>query len=352
MSIIETTIRSITGPDAKSAAETQKLLDAKTKPRGSLGRLEEIATRVAAIRGAPPLAPLAKAIVVMAGDHGVTEEGVSAYPSEVTRQMVLNFARGGAAINVLARHVEAKLVVVDVGIKGENERVPGVLARRVAAGTRNFTREPAMTRNQAVAAIECGIGIATDLAHEGVGLLGIGEMGIGNTTPASALVAAFTGRPVEAITGRGTGVDSATFERKLGVIRRGLALHAAAATDDIDRLARLGGLEIAGLAGVALGGAAARVPVVLDGFIASTAALVAARLAPAAASCFIASHRSVEPGHLAVLDELGLQPVLDLGMRLGEGTGAALAMGIIDAGLAILCEMASFAEAGVTDAGA
>jgi nicotinate-nucleotide--dimethylbenzimidazole phosphoribosyltransferase len=293
-----------------------------------------------------------KAIVVMAADHGVTDEGVSAYPREVTRQMVLNFVRGGAAINVLARHVGARLVVVDMGVAGDLEPADGLLLRRIAPGTRNMAREPAMSRAQAITALETGITIAHDLADTGVTLLGIGEMGIGNSTAASALTAVLTGTPVATATGRGTGVADEVWRHKVAVIERAIAHNAADPSDALDVLAKLGGFEIAGLAGVVLGAAARRVPVVVDGLIAAAAALVAARLAPAAASFLLASHRSVEPGHAPLLAALEIDPLLDLGLRLGEGTGAALAIGLIEAALRILHEMASFAAAGVADSGA
>jgi nicotinate-nucleotide--dimethylbenzimidazole phosphoribosyltransferase len=293
-----------------------------------------------------------KAIVVMAADHGVTAEGVSAYPQEVTRQMVLNFARGGAAINVLARHAGARLMVVDMGVAGEVEPAPGVLLRRIAPGTRNMAREAAMSRTQAIAALETGIALACELADSGVTLLGIGEMGIGNSTAASALTAVLTGTPVAAVTGRGTGVADDVWRHKVAVIERAIACNRPDAADALDVVAKLGGFEIAGLAGVALGAAAGRVPIVVDGLIAAAAALVAARLAPAAAAFLIASHRSVEPGHAPLLDALGVAPLLDLSLRLGEGTGAALAMGLVEAALRILHEMASFSAAGVSDSGA
>ncbi|MGA7742857.1 MAG: nicotinate-nucleotide--dimethylbenzimidazole phosphoribosyltransferase [Polyangia bacterium] len=351
MNSLEGTCRRITPVDANIAAQTQCLLDAKTKPRRSLGRLEDLACRVAAVRGLtlPPMPR--KVIVVMGADHGVAEEGVSAYPSEVTGQMLLNFARGGAAINVLGRQAGAHVLVVDMGVKEQVGEVAGLVSRRIGAGTRNFTREPAMTRADAVRAIEAGIEIAVSLVREGFDLVGIGDMGIGNTTASSALVAALTGARPEEVTGRGTGIDDETWGRKLSAIRRGLELHMDKASDTIAVLARLGGFEIAGLAGVVLGAAAERVPIVLDGFIAGTAALVAARIAPPATGYMIASHRSVEQGHRVVLEALALEPLLDLRLRLGEGTGAALAMGLIDASLRILHEMATFEAAGVTDAG-
>jgi nicotinate-nucleotide--dimethylbenzimidazole phosphoribosyltransferase len=340
--------------DPAVAARTQALLDGKTKPRRSLGRLEDLACRVAAIRGVerPPVAD--KAIVVMAADHGVAAEGVSAYPQEVTAQMVLNFARGGAAINVLARQVGARVVVVDVGVAAPLPDEHGaVRPRRVAAGTRNFTREPAMTRAQALEAIGHGVDTARELATSGVGLIGIGEMGIGNTTAASALTSWFVGAAPEEVTGRGTGIDERGLERKLDAIRRALALHrpSVAANDALGALAALGGFEIAGLAGVVLGAAEARVPVVVDGFIASVAALCAARIEPRASACLLPSHRSVEVGHRLVLQALKLEPLFDLELRLGEGTGAALAMSLVDSALRVLHEMATFADAGVSDTG-
>ncbi len=351
MTLLDRTLAAITPPDPEVARRTQALLDGTTKPRRSLARLEDLACRLAAARGEVVPAPLVKVVVVMAADHGVAAEGVSAYPQEVTAQMVANFARGGAAINVLARHAGAEVVVVDMGVR-EPVALPGVLSRRVGPGTRNLAREAAMTRAEAVAALEAGIGIAADLAGRGVTLLGTGEMGIANTTSASALVACLTGVSPEASAGRGTGVDDAGLERKIAVIRGALALHAAPPPAPLDALARLGGFEIAGLAGVVLGAAARRVPVVVDGFISGAAALAAVRLAPAAAGYLVAAHRSAEPGHRAVLEALGTPPLLELGMRLGEGTGAALAMGLADAAVAILREMATFADAGVSDTGA
>jgi len=290
----------------------------------------------------------AKAIVVMGADHGVAAEGVSAYPQEVTGQMLLNFAGGGAAINVLARQAGARVVVVDMGVARPLAPAPEIRACRIGAGTANLARGPAMTRAQARAALAAGAALADELARDGVGLLGIGEMGIANTTAASALAAVFTGAPPEEVTGRGTGIDDATFRRKVDVVRRGIEINRPDAGDAVDTLAKLGGFEIAGLAGVVLGAAAARLPVVVDGFIASVAALAAVRIAPLAAGYLIASHRSVEAGHRLVLQALGARPLLDLDLRLGEGTGAALAMPLVDAALAIAAEMATFESAGVS----
>jgi nicotinate-nucleotide--dimethylbenzimidazole phosphoribosyltransferase len=349
--LFDNTLAAILDTDHEAAAATQRLLDGKTKPRRSLGRLEDLACKVASIHGNPRPPLPTKAIVVMAGDHGVTEEGVSAYPPEVTWQMLLNFAHGGAAINVLARQAAARLVVVDMGTHGPDQPISGVLSRRVAPGTRNFTRGPAMTIPQTVLAIEHGITIAQELARTGIDLIGIGEMGIGNTTAATALAAAFTGRAVAEITGRGTGIDDAAFVRKIAAVEKALKVNAPSGQPALQVVAALGGFEIAGLAGVVLGAAACRVPVLIDGFIASTAALCAARLAPRAAGYLIASHRSVEIGHKVVLEALDCEPLFEFSMRLGEGTGAALAMHMVDAALHVLHEMATFESAQVTDTG-
>ncbi len=350
MTLLADTLARITSPDPAIARETQALLDGKTKPRGSLGRLEELACRIAAARGVPvPELPV-KAVVVMAGDHGVAAEGVSAFPQEVTWQMVANFVRGGAGINVLARHAGAEVIVADMGVKQAVD-LPGVRQVRVGAGTGNIAREAAMTRDQAAAALEAGIAIAQELAQRGVTLVATGEMGIANTTPAAVLAAHFTGASPEEITGRGTGVDDAGLARKVDAVRRALALHSRAAADPLDALARMGGFEIAGLAGLVLGAAACRVPVLVDGFISGAAALAAVRLAPAARGYLVAAHRSVEPGHRRVLAALDARPLLELELRLGEGTGAALAMHLVDAAVRILREMATFADAGVSDSG-
>ena len=343
------TITAIGPPDGQAAAAVQAALDAKTKPRGSLGRLEEVACRVAAVRGTAELAPLRATIVVAAADHGVAVEGVSAYPSEVTRQMLLNFAAGGAAINVLADRAGADLAVVDAGVieAVDDERIYQL---RVACGTRNAADGPAMTRDEALQAIDGGVRLARALAEGGVGLVALGEIGIANTTAASAICAALLPAPPEAVCGRGTGIDAAGVARKVHVVNCMLAVNEPDRHDPIAVLAAVGGLEIAFLVGVALGAAAAGLVVVLDGFITGAAALVAARLAPLSVDRTIAAHRSPEPGHSLVLDALGLTPLLDLGLRLGEGSGAALALPLIQSALAIVAGMATFADAGVTDA--
>ncbi len=325
--------------------DARRAYDAKTKPRGSLGRLEELGVRLAGIRGFVPRS-LEAAIVVAAGDHGVAAEGVSAYPSEVTAQMVANFAAGGAAINVLARQVGARLVVVDAGV-AEPVEAEGVRPLRLGAGTASLARGPAMSEEQARRGLDAGAELVAELGA--VDVVGLGEMGIGNTTSASAITAALLGVEPEAVVGRGTGVDDDGLARKVDAVRRGLAANPS--REPLDVLAGLGGFELAVLAGVVLGAARARVAVLLDGFITTAAALVAVRLDPAAGDVLIASHRSPEPGHGLLLDALGLDPLLDLGLRLGEGSGAALALPLLRSAVAILAEMATFEGAGVTDAG-
>ncbi len=327
--------------------KAQARLDALTKPPGSLGRLEELAARYVAIREQELPALGKKRVVVFAADHGVVAEGVSAYPQEVTFQMVYNFLQGGAGINVLARHVGAEVEVVDIGVIHEFGRDLNLVHRKVAKGTRNLAREPAMTREEALEALWVGIERAREAVAQGVDVLAAGDMGIGNTTSAAALGAVFTGRPVAALTGRGTGIDDAQLRHKVAVINRALSVHRLDAADPVGVLAAVGGLEIAGIAGLILGAGAARRPLVLDGFIATAGALVAAGLAPAVTDYLIAAHRSAEPGHQVMLDALNLKPLLVFGMRLGEGTGAALGMSLLEAGLKVYREMATFAEAGV-----
>ncbi|HEX5271835.1 MAG TPA: nicotinate-nucleotide--dimethylbenzimidazole phosphoribosyltransferase [Gemmataceae bacterium] len=353
MTLLEQTLAAVVPVDQAAAERARERLDRKTKPRRSLGRLEDLAVRLAAIyRTADPPLP-AKAVIVMAADHGVAEEGVSAYPQVVTAQMVANFAAGGAAINVLARQQGARVVVANMGTRCSVD-LPSVRDCRLGPGTANFARGPAMSRDTAVRAVEVGIRLADELAAEGVGLLGIGEMGIGNTTAASAVTAVLGGDDPARVTGRGTGIDEERLRHKVQVIERALRVNRPDPSDALDVLGKVGGFEIAGLAGVVLGAAARRVPVILDGFITGAAALAAVRLCDAASHYLIASHRSVEPGHAAVLGALGMGKgeLFDLQMRLGEGTGAVLAMGLAEAALRVLREMATFEGAGVTDAGA
>jgi nicotinate-nucleotide--dimethylbenzimidazole phosphoribosyltransferase len=342
--------------DAMTAASAH--VDRLTKPPGSLGRLESIAIRLAGIRGHVVTDIERPVVIVFAADHGVAARGVSAYPSEVTAQMVANFAAGGAAINVLARAAGAELVVVDIGVRGveaasaepmtASARGARLVRARVAPGTRDLSTEPAMTRDEALAAIDIGRGVAADAIADGADLIAIGEMGIGNTTAASALVAALTGRPPADVTGRGTGVDDGGLARKIALIETALVLHRPDPRDPAGTLAAIGGLEIAGLVGAILAAASAGVPVVLDGFITGAAALVAAAIAPNLPDRLIAAHRSVEPGHAIVLDRLGLVPLLELDLRLGEGSGAALAIPLIRAAARICGEMATFEQAGVS----
>jgi nicotinate-nucleotide--dimethylbenzimidazole phosphoribosyltransferase len=347
--VLEDTLQHIHPLKREWLAKAQTRLDQLTKPRGSLGRLEELAAWYVAVR--EELLPVIrkKVVVIFAGDHGVVAEGVSAYPQEVTFQMVANFVQGGAGINVLSRHVGAEVQVVDIGVNHDFSGMPGLIVRKVAPGTRNLAREEAMTREEALAAIICGIDLARENIAAGADVLATGEMGIGNTTPAAAIAAVFTGKPAAAVTGRGTGVDDAGYRRKVEVIDRALALHQPDPQDPLGVLAKLGGLEIAGLAGLILGAAANRRPVLVDGFIATAGALVAARLCPAVRDYLRAAHQSAEFGHQIMLADLGLQPLLSLEMRLGEGTGAALGMGLLEAGLKIYREMATFAEAGVSN---
>ena len=335
--------------DPRLLEQAQARLDRLTKPIGSLGRLEELAARYVMITGEmKPTIPRG-AVFTFAADHGVTAEGVSAYPSAVTPQMVLNFLHGGARVNVLARHVGVEVRVVDIGVAFDFELVPGLIHKKVMPGTKNLLVEPAMSPAQAEQALQVGIGLATEAAHQGIGLIGTGEMGIGNTTASSAITAVMTGRSVSEVTGRGTGIDDASHAHKIDVIECALDLHRMCSTNAMEVLTKVGGLEIAGLAGLMLGAAAARIPIVLDGFIAGAAALIAVGLQPHCADYLIASHRSVERGHQVILDHLGLKPLFDLDLRLGEGTGACLGMGLVFAAIKILTEMATFDEAGVSE---
>lgn len=344
------------GPlDAEAMAGARTHLDGLTKPPGSLGRLEELAIKVAGITGQPRPSMARRAIVVAAGDHGVARRGVSAYPSEVTAQMVANFVGGGAAINVLAAIAGASVTVVDVGVAGvipdvqvDGPRGGRLVRARIRPGTADMTEGPAMTRAEAVAAVGVGLAVVHELRTSGLDVVGTGDMGIGNTTAASAIAAVMTGAAPAAVTGRGTGIDDEAHLRKVAAIEGALARNAPDPADPIGVLAAVGGLEIGALVGVILGAAAGRVPVVLDGFITGAAALLAAALAPRIAERLIAAHRSVEPGHAIVLERLGMRPLLDLDLRLGEGTGAALAIQLIDAAVRIRDEMATFASAAVS----
>jgi nicotinate-nucleotide--dimethylbenzimidazole phosphoribosyltransferase len=340
------------GPvDAEAGLTARRALDAKTKPRGSLGELEALACRIAAIRGTASPGRLRAALVLAAGDHGYARHGVSAYPQEVTRQMLAAFTAGGAAIDVLARETGLRLVVVDAGMLEPIDH-PAVRNARLGAGTADASEGPAMTREHALEGLLTGAAIAEELAGEGFGIVATGDMGIANTTAAAALCAVLLPAAPEAVCGRGTGVDDEGFARKVAAVRAALQVNRPVAGDPVGVLAAVGGFELAVLAGVCLGAAAARAVVLLDGFVTGASALVAARLAPAAAGSMVASHRSPEPGHALVLEDLGLRPLLDLGLRLGEGSGAALALPLVSAALAILADMATFESAGVPGAGA
>ena len=354
-------ISSIAPLDGEAMTLAAHRLDRLTKPPGSLGRLEELAIQLAGIRGRVVTAVTRPEIAIFAGDHGITAQGVSPYPSDVTRQMVATFLAGGAAINVLARSADAGLTVVDVGVRGEPIAAPPAseasaerpTARlrhaRVANGTRDFSAERAMTDDEMAAAIAVGAAAVDDLVAGGADLIGLGEMGIGNTTASSAIVAALTGRPAIDVTGRGTGLDEEGIRRKAAIVDTAIARHGLVGAEPLEVLSAVGGLEIAALVGAILAGAADGTPVVLDGFITGAAALVAVRLAPAVAPRLIASHRSSEPGHRIVLDALAIRPILELDLRLGEGSGAALAIPVVRAAARIVGEMATFDEAGVTD---
>ncbi|MFH1823740.1 MAG: nicotinate-nucleotide--dimethylbenzimidazole phosphoribosyltransferase [Candidatus Firestonebacteria bacterium] len=337
----------IEGIDKESFKETQKRLDNLTKPLGSLGRLEEMAKYVVAITGKKNPTLKNKVIITMAGDHGVVEEKVSAYPKEVTPQMVYNFLKGGAGINVLARHIGAKVIVVDLGVASDLEKHPDLIIKKINYGTKNFAKGPAMTKEEAIKSIEAGLDIV--LSEKNIDIVGTGDMGIGNTTPSSAITSVFTKQKVEIVTGRGTGVDDKTFENKIKVIKKGIKLNKPNPKDALDVLSKVGGFEIGGLTGVILGGAMRKIPVVIDGFISGAAALIAVNISPKVREYLFASHVSVERGHKIALDYLGLKPILNLDLRLGEGTGAALAINIIDAGVKILNEMATFESAGVDE---
>jgi len=334
--------------DESAMGEARMRQDNLTKPQGSLGQLEAISIQVAGIKGSPRPRISHKVIFVLAGDHGVAKEGVSAYPSEVTPQMVSNFLRGGAGINVLARHVGSRVVIADMGVASVLEPHPDLKAKKVAMGTRNMAKGPAMSREQAIRSIEAGIELVEEELPKEVDILGTGDMGIGNTTPSSAITAAITGADVATVTGRGTGLDDEGQRRKVGVIEKVLEINQPDPKDAIEVLSKVGGFEIGGIAGVILAGARYRIPVVIDGFISGAAALVATSLSARVKPYLIASHQSVEQGHRIVLKHLGLKPLLNLDLRLGEGTGAALGIFLVEASVKILDEMATFADAGVS----
>lgn len=330
------------------AEMAQERLDHLTKPKGSLGRLEEFARRLVAITENKNPVLDKKVVFTFAGDHGVAEEGVSAYPKEVTPQMVLNFLNGGAGINVLARHAGSEVVVVDIGVDYDFGAVDGLISRKIMRGTNNMRKGAAMTRREAEQCLEAGIELSEVYAKKGYTIFATGEMGIANTTPSAAIAAVLTGRAVSEVTGRGTGIDNDVLKSKIRVIEDSIALNRPDPGDPLDVLAKVGGTEIGGIAGLIIGAAAQRIPVIVDGFISTAGALIAYCLEPLTKEYMFAAHNSVEIGHRVMLEKLGLRPILDLDMRLGEGTGAALAMLMIEAGLKIYSEMATFGDAGVS----
>ncbi|OEH84398.1 nicotinate-nucleotide--dimethylbenzimidazole phosphoribosyltransferase [Desulfuribacillus stibiiarsenatis] len=345
---LENVLESIKPLDKHSMDLCKTHLDSLTKPIGSLGVLEDLAIQISGITmNSKPIIKQKQAFV-FAADHGITEEGVSAFPQEVTKQMVLNFINGGAAINVLARKAQTPVTVVDIGVNGDLI-IEGLVQCKVAHGTKNFSKEPAMTREQAILAIETGILLTTEAINRGVDLFIIGEMGIGNTTSSSAIVTALTNAPLEDTVGCGTGISTDSLQIKRSIIKTSLEKHKPNANDGLDVLSKIGGLEIAGMVGVILACAANRRPVILDGFISGAAALIAQSLSPLSVSYMIPSHSSVEPGHRVIYQKLTLHPFLHMNMRLGEGTGAALAIHVIESSLQILHEMATFADAGVSN---
>jgi nicotinate-nucleotide--dimethylbenzimidazole phosphoribosyltransferase len=346
--MLDTMISQISGPDQKAMQKAQDHLNQLTKPPGSLGRLEALTIQLAGITGNYQAAFPDKRVVVMAADHGVVDEGVSAFPKEVTEQMIYNFLGGGAAINVMTRQACAQVVCVDIGVAADLDAADGLVHRKVAYGSHNMRREPSIPREQVIQAMEEGVQVALELIEDGATLLATGEMGIGNTTASSAILAALTGRSVAEVVGRGTGIEVKAMAHKVQVIEESLRLHQPDPNDVYDVLHKVGGLEICGLAGLILGAASKSIPVVVDGFISTVAALCAVRICPHVRSYLVASHQSEEPGHRLVLAEMGLQPILHCEMRLGEGTGAALVFPTIDTIQAIMREMATFATAGVS----
>ncbi len=350
---LETLLSRITSVNGNFIKIAQKRLNNLTKPQGSLGRLEEFAMRLVAITENEMPILDKKAIFTFAGDHGVAEEGVSAFPKEVTQQMVLNFLNGGAGINVLARHAGAEVVVVDIGVDHDFKDIEAenFVSRKVVRGTANIRKGPAMTQQEAEDCINVGISLAEEYTNRGYKIFGTGDMGIANTTPSSAITAVLTGKDVEEITGRGTGIDDDALKRKIEVIKDAISVNRPDPSDPIDVLSKVGGAEIGGIAGLILGASAKRVPVVIDGFISTAGALIAYTIEPRTKDYMFAAHNSQEAGHKAQLERIGLRPILDLDLRLGEGTGAALAMLMIEAGLKIYKEMATFGEAKVSERG-
>ena len=347
--LLSQTIEMIKPLDRDAMAQAQARQDTLTKPPGSLGTLEELSIQLAGIQGKPLPSIKQKAIITMAGDHGVVAEKIGNWPQEITGQMVYNFLSGGAGINVIARQVGARVIVVDMGVATELKPHPQLLSRKIAPGTHNMARGPAMTQEQAIKAIEAGIEIVTDEISKGLDIIGTGDMGIGNTTPSAAICTVMTGKPADEATGRGTGLSDEQLAHKIEVVNRAIEVNHPSPEKPLDVLAKLGGFEIAGLAGVMLASCAHRIPVVIDGFISGAAALIATAISPNLKDYLVASHCSAEAGHRPLLEHLGLNPLLNLGMRLGEGTGAALGIFLAETAARVLTEMATFAEAGVSE---
>lgn len=350
MDLLNQTTEAIAPADAEAMSAARQRQERLTKPRGSLGVLEDVSVALSGIAGeCPPPMPEPAAVAVFAADHGVHAQGVTPWPQEVTGQMVTNFLAGGAAVNALARQSGVDVLVVDVGVAAELPSAAGLLSRKVRAGTRDLAREDAMTRGEARRAVEVGIQVALDLVSSGHRCLLAGDMGIANTTASAALIAAFTGSAPAEVTGRGTGVDAPTWQRKVDVVSGALRRQPPDDTDPLGTLASVGGLEHAAIAGLVLGASASRVPVVLDGVVSGAAALAAVRLAPASVDYCVAGHRSSEPGHGVLLRHLGMRPLVDLDLRLGEGSGAVLALPLVQSAARLLRDMATFDSAGVTD---
>ncbi len=339
----------ITGIDRELLDKTQTRLDFLTKPQGSLGRLEEIAKLICGITGKDNPELKNKVIFTLAADHGVTKEGISAFPKEVTAQMVYNFLNGGAGINVLARHIGAKVIVADLGVAEDLKPNPKLIIKKINYGTKNFCFGPAMTKEEAYRSIEAGISLVEDELINGIDIIGIGDMGIGNTTASSAIVSAITGQRAETVTGRGTGIDDAALENKIRVINKAIDLNKPNPKDSIDVLSKVGGFEIGGLTGIILAAASKKIPIVIDGFISGAAALLAYNIKPEVKDYMIAAHSSVEKGHKIILDYIRLKPLLNLDLRLGEGTGAALGINLVEASIKILTQMATFESAKVSE---
>lgn len=351
MDFLEKTIQSIQLPNTEMYEAAKERLRNQARPAGSLGMLEDVGARLAGIFNTLDVKLTNKLVVTCAGDHGICEEGISLFPSEVTQQMVLNFVGSGASINVLARHAGARVMVADMGVAWDFDPELPIFHKKVRKGTSNFAKGPAMTRDEARKSIEAGIEIVKEtLKDEPIHLLGTGDMGIGNTTPSTAIIAVYSGLPLSQITGRGTGLDDDGVKQKIAAIEKGLALNQPNPADPIDVLSKVGGFEIGGLAGLVIGAAAHGIPVVCDGFISTAGALIACELAPSARAYLFSSHNSVEAGHKFMLKHLELEPLLDLRLRLGEGTGAALVMELIDAATRVLIEIKTFEEVAIRDA--